>query len=134
MLFKGYKTIIISSNVSCEHWKKYLNFIKMKKITKIGSLMASLFFILSCGGGGGEEVEEVFAVSGEVTITDAEYWSAQEEIRFGVFKPGKMNPFSSVKLTKTSDGKASFYVKDIVAGTYEFKIYVAKNGMNTVDL
>lgn len=106
----------------------------MKQIIYLSTLGSFLFLILSCSSGAGDEVEEMFSVSGTVNLTDPTYWSDQEDLRFGVFKIGETQALSSVKMIKTADAKGSFTLENITKGTYEFKLYLAKNGLNILNL
>ncbi|MBL4745764.1 MAG: hypothetical protein JKY08_05300 [Flavobacteriaceae bacterium] len=106
----------------------------MKKIICLSTLISLIFITLSCSGGGDDEVVEMFTVTGTVNFTDPAYWSDQEDIRFGVFKIGESQALSSVKIIKTATGKGSFTLKNITKGTYDFKIYLAKNQLNILNL
>ncbi len=106
----------------------------MKQMIKISGYLAVFLIALSCSSGGGDDVSEVYSVSGNVIITDMDYLTDNEDIRFGVFNAGETQALSSVKLAITAQGKGSFYMKNIKKGSYEFKIYLAKNGRNIVNL
>lgn len=106
----------------------------MKQIIRLTTLGTIIFLILSCSSSGGDEVVELFTVSGTVNLTDPTYWSDQEELRFGVFNIGDTQPISSVQMIKTVDDKGSFSLENITEGTFEFKVYLAKNGLNILDL
>jgi len=107
---------------------------RMKQIINLSTLVSLIFLTLSCSSGSSDEVVEMFTVSGAINLTDPTYWSDREDIRFGVFKTGDTQALSSVKMIKIADEKGSFILKNITKGTYEFKIYLAKNGLNVLNL
>lgn len=93
-----------------------------------------LFLAIAVGCGKSDTTEASFTVSGTVTFLDVEFWPEQQNVMFGLFEPGEVQPVSSVKLSKPSENQTSFSIGQVAVGNYEMVVYISENIIRKADL
>ena len=87
---------------------------------------------MSCGEE--DALEEVYTVSGSVTIADSEFWIDGQTIEVGLFIEETTAEYSTT-LSKPASGEAvAFDFSNVPAGNYTCKVFAAENGKYKADV
>lgn len=97
-------------------------------------LCTALLFGLAVSCGGGDEPEATFTINGTVTFTDFDFFPEQQNVVFGLFNPGEIQPIRSVSIPKPTANPAQFSISNVEGGSYEMALYISENIIRKADL
>lgn len=102
---------------------------------KIVFVFTLLLLVALVGCNKAEDNEVFYSVSGSASFVDPEYWPSVHAVKVGLFQGNNMFPVYSTEIEKPVDGDSvEFKIDEIVAGTYDIRLFIAENNKNKADL
>ncbi|MFV0269096.1 MAG: hypothetical protein ACK5HT_18370 [Draconibacterium sp.] len=95
---------------------------------------SAMVFVFATSCGGGNEPDPAFSISGTVTFADVDFFPVQQNVIFGLFNPGDIQPIHSVAISKPTGNSAEFIVENVEDGNYEMAVYISENIIRKTDL